>query len=346
MDRSPQFVSDIKGRNNATSTLLKKPQPMHFVEWFAKVLAGSLAGFVLKEFIFNPNRKTIEHVFFSNILVISVGFMLCVLLFLYLVHYNLYVLPRSKLASNIFFLVNVSTPRNVSIAPRRTKLSEIGVLPKFQSPQQSVVFKTPRKRSKTPDSSRRKKNRRNSSSGGKKRGNGSSASKQKANTGSKSKLRRSSTPPRIVINNDAVWGDYIGKALNEDTIQKIKWIDPNTIEEDEYYKLLSYGKFVAVKRQSGRKIVIGRIESNFNGKPLREWNNYDVYQWLNSRVNVRCFPSILSVLSNRGPQLLIDLEWLRKNLDEADFKTLEMELHKCFEFEIKKESRETNSYFR
>ena len=30
-----------------------------------------------------------------------------------------------------------------------------------------------------------------------------------------------------------------------------------------------------------------------------------------------------SVLSNRGPQLLIDLEWLRKNLNEADFKTLE-----------------------
>ena len=346
MDRSPHFASAMKGRNDETLTLLKKPHAMHFVEWFAKVLAGSLAGFVLKEFIFNPNRKAIEHVFFSNILVIFVSFMLCLLSFLYLLHYNLYVLPRSKLASNIFFLVNVSTPRNVSIAPRRTKLSEIGFLPKFQSPQQCVVYKTPRKRSKTPDSNRRKKNRRNSSSGGKKRGNGSSASKLKPNTGGKSKLKRSSTPPRIVITNDAMWGDYIGKPLNEDTIQKIRWIDPNTIEEEEYYKLLAYGKFVAVKRQSGRKVVIGRIESNFNGKPLREWNNYDVYQWLNSRVNIRCFPSILSVLSNRGPQLLIDLEWLRKNLNEADFKTLEMELHKCFEFEIKKESRETNSYFR
>ena len=133
-----------------------------------------------------------------------------------------------------------------------------------------------------------------------------------------------------------MWGDYIGKPLNEDTIQKIRWIDPNTIEEEEYYKLLAYGKFVAVKRQSGRKVVIGRIESNFNGKPLREWNNYDVYQWLNSRVNIRCFPSILSVLSNRGPQLLIDLEWLRKNLNEADFKTLEMELHKCLSLRLRK----------
>ena len=216
-----------------------------------KVLAGSLAGFVLKEFIFNPNRKAID-MFFSNILVIFVSFMLCLLSFLYLLHYNLYVLPRSKLASNIFFLVNVSTPRNVSIAPRRTTLTEIGFLPKFQSPQQCVVYKTPRKRSKTPDSSKRKKKRRNSSIGGKKRGNCSSASKLKPNTGGKSKLKRSSTPPRIVINNDAIWGDYIGKPLNEDTIQKIKWIDPNTIEEEEYYKLLAYGKFVAVKRQSGR----------------------------------------------------------------------------------------------
>ena len=140
----------MKGRNDETLTLLKKPHAMHFVEWFAKVLAGSLAGFVLKEFIFNPNRKAIEHVFFSNILVIFVSFMLCLLSFLYLLHYNLYVLPRSKLASNIFFLVNVSTPRNVSNAPTADHPSEIGFLPKFQSPQQCVVYKHQESEAKPP----------------------------------------------------------------------------------------------------------------------------------------------------------------------------------------------------
>ena len=151
MDRSPHFTSAMKGRNDDTSTLLKKPHAIrHFVEWFAKVLAGSLAGFVLKEFIFNPNRKTIEHVFFSNILLIFVSFMLCLLSFLYFLHYNLYVLPRSKLASNIFFLVNVSTPRNVSIAPRRTKLSEIGFCQNFKVPSNVLFIKPQESEAKPP----------------------------------------------------------------------------------------------------------------------------------------------------------------------------------------------------
>ena len=42
----------------------------------------------------------------------------------------------------------------------------------------------------------------------------------------------------------------------------------------------------------------------------------------------------------------IDLRWLEKKLNEADFKTLELELYKSFEYELKKELKEPNSYFR
>ena len=378
---------------NQTSTLLQKPQAIHFVEWCGKVFAGTLSGFILKvsinfqifkfpitnaiylpnriviiqEFIFNPNRKAIEHIFLSNIITIFLISFAVLCLFLYFIYYKFYIQPREKLANDIYFLVNVSSPRNVSLAPRKTSLTEIALLPKSFIPQYCVALKTTRKqRSKTPDSNKRKKNRRNSSSGSKKRNkrrNSSTSSKKNSDNnnnttntttnsknvnknGSKINHKRSSTPPRININNDSKWGDYIGNTLNQETIKQLKWINPKLIEEKEYFSILNYGNYIAVKRQSGRKVVVGRIESNYNGKPLREWNKVDVSQWLNRCINIRCFPSILNILKNRPAQLLIDLSWLAKNLNEADFKTLELELYKCFEYEIKKELKEKNSYFR
>jgi hypothetical protein len=276
--------------------------------------------------------------------------LLFIFVFLYFMYYKYYIFPRNKLANDIFFLVNVSSPQCVCHAPRRTCLTEIGILPKFSVPQHSILMKTPRKqRSKTPDSTMRKRKKRNSSSGSKKRnkrkGNNNSASKNNVNN-SNFRSKRSSTPPRIIIKNDSMWGDYIGKELNEKTIKLLKWMDPNTIDETEYYELLKYGNFVAVKRQGGRKIVVGRIESNYNGKPLKFWHHRDVSDWLNSRVNIRCFPSILTTLKGRGGRMLIDLMWLEKKLNEADFKTLELELYKSFEYELKKELKEPNSYFR
>ena len=130
-----------------------------------------------------------------------------------------------KLANDIYFLVNVSSPRNVSLAPRKTSLTEIALLPKSFIPQYCVALKTTRKqRSKTPDSNKRKKNRRNSSSGSKKRNkrrNSSTSSKKNSDNnnnttntttnsknvnknGSKINHKRSSTPPRININNEGV----------------------------------------------------------------------------------------------------------------------------------------------
>ena len=35
-------------KENQTSTLLQKPQAIHFVEWCGKVFVGTLSGFILK----------------------------------------------------------------------------------------------------------------------------------------------------------------------------------------------------------------------------------------------------------------------------------------------------------
>ena len=94
----------------------------------------------------------------SNIITIFLISFAVLCLFLYFIYYKFYIQPREKLANDIYFLVNVSSPRNVSLAPRKTSLTEIALLPKSFIPQYCVALKTTRKqRSKTPDSNKRKK---------------------------------------------------------------------------------------------------------------------------------------------------------------------------------------------
>ena len=56
---------------NQTSTLLQKPQAIHFVEWCGKVFAGTLSGFILKvSIIFHIFKFSITNaIYLPNLLV-------------------------------------------------------------------------------------------------------------------------------------------------------------------------------------------------------------------------------------------------------------------------------------
>ena len=128
--------------------------------------------------------------------------------------------------------------------------------------------------------------------------------------------------------------------LGEEAIRSIDWYENNangmTAEEDKkiFLNSLSYGSYVAVRRTNG-KVVVGRIESNHRGVPLSRWTGQDVTNWILGRPGLAMFPTILNLLKNRAPRLLIDSEFLKSNLSHSDFVTLETDLIMCFEFEMK-----------
>ena len=294
----------------------------HVSIWLAKCLLGSLVGFAAKECLFLPYKSNIEMFLLTNIATIIASAVIFLSTISIAVYYFRVILPVQRLQSDVCFLVNGSLPKHFSPTPRRTLLSEIGKLPPF-SPSTFVHKKDERRqRSKTPE-------KRNNSPGGPGSGKKSPAKKR----------RRSRTPARVAIFSNG-WDDKVGLGLDEQKMcDHIVWMG-NVIKQErgssnwtitELVKQLEYGTYVAVKRN--KKTVVGRIESNGHGIPLRDWSSADVNAWLLRR-GLEKFPGILTLLDGRGPHLLLDIQWLKSQLSEADFKTLMMELSKCFKHEI------------
>ena len=319
MDTTTRNVN--KESNNLSHIVLSNPTQAStwFFAWLSKCIAGAFVGYCLKEFVFNPNKGQIEQTIHTNIISVGVSILILVVGSLYALHYVHFVLPVQKLHEELVFLVNVSTAKRFSPAPRKTTLRELGKLPPFSPTKFTDRKEARRQRSRTPE-------------------------KRSSPSNKKRAKRRSRTPERVSIYNEG-WGRKIGMKLWDDVVGSIDWYENNAngmnVREDrkELLNSLAYGSYVAVRRTNG-KVVVGRIESNHRGVPLRRWSGADVTNWILGRSNLAMFPAIFELLKNRSPKLLMDQEFLKSKLDHSDYVTLETDLIACFEFEMR-----ANEYF-